>query len=151
MPLSESRPGQGAASLTGSVGIIPTRSGVPPLAQTTLPNMPFPLLRRIQAGALVGFFLVGAAFLLIQAGRHPRFHFQGLLRIHARYSRRARSTTQGGFCQKALPQPVTRPSPLSNTRLTDYHLDGACTHQQSAPLERIVQSGLTCRSSQVSA
>jgi hypothetical protein len=75
------------------------------------------------------FFPVGAAFPVIQAGRHPRFHFRGLLRLHARYGLQGRSTTQGGLCHRASTRPVTGPSCLPATRLTDYYLEGSFTHR----------------------
>ena len=42
-----------------------------------------------------------AAFPVIQAGRHPRRHFRGLLRLHSRYGPPDCSTAQGGLCRKA--------------------------------------------------
>ncbi len=50
-----------------------------------LPDMPCPLPRWTGPGARVGCFPARAAFPVIQAGRRPRLHFRGLLRIHSRY------------------------------------------------------------------
>ena len=49
-----------------------------------------------------------AAFPVIQAGRHPRLHFRGLLRLHSRYGPPDRSTALGGLCHEASAQQVTR-------------------------------------------
>ena len=57
-----------------------------------------------------------AAFPVMQAGRHPRLHFRGLLRLHARYGPSDCSTAQGGLCRKASARPVTPPSRLPATR-----------------------------------
>ena len=57
------------------------------------------------------------AFPVTQAGRRPRLHFRGLLRLHSRYGLPDRSTAQGGLCHEASTRPVTRPSRSSATRV----------------------------------
>src|SRR5512147_970177 len=57
-----------------------------------------------------------AAFPESQAGRHPRLHFRGLLRLHSRYGPPDRSTALGGLCRKASARPVAPPSRLPATR-----------------------------------
>ena len=56
------------------------------------------------------------AFPVMQAGRHPRLHFRGLLRLHACYGPLDRSTAQSGLRHEASTRPVTRPSRSSATR-----------------------------------
>ena len=63
--------------------------------------MPCPLPRWTRTGARVGDFPVGAAFPDVMAGRRPRLHFRGLLRLHSRYGLQGCSATQGGLCHKA--------------------------------------------------
>jgi hypothetical protein len=60
------------------------RAGLPPITQTTFRHavLTTPAYR---TGALVGCFPVRAAFPVSQAGRHPRLHFRGLLKLHSRY------------------------------------------------------------------
>src|SRR5208337_1247800 len=50
------------------------------------------------------------------------------------------SATLGGLCHKASARPLTRPSRLSATRLTDNYLGGTSTHWRSAPLGRTQHS-----------
>ncbi len=57
-----------------------------------------------------------AAFPGSQAGRHPRLHFRGLLRLHSNYGPLDRSTAQGGLCHRASIHPVTRTNRLPATR-----------------------------------
>ena len=57
-----------------------------------------------------------AAFPGSQAGRHPRLHFRGLLRLHSNYGPLDRSTAQGGLCHRASIHPVTRTNRLPVTR-----------------------------------
>ena len=57
-----------------------------------------------------------AAFPGSQAGRRPRLHFRGLLRLHSNYGPLDRSTAQGGLCHRASIHPVTRINRLSATR-----------------------------------
>ena len=67
-----------------------------------------------------------AAFPLSQAGRHPRLHFRGLLRLHSNYGPLDRSTAQGGLCHRASIHPVTRtnrlPATRSNRQLSGWFL-----------------------------
>ncbi len=67
-----------------------------------------------------------AAFPGSQAGRHPRLHFRGLLRLHSNYGPLDRSTAQGGLCHRASVHPVTRtnrlPATRSNRQLSGWFL-----------------------------
>ena len=90
----------------------------------------------------VGDFPVGAAFPDVVAGRHPRLHFRGLLRLHTCYGLQGRSATLRGLRHKAPARPVTKPGRLSATRLTDNYLGGTSTHWRSAPLGRTQHSRL---------
>ena len=56
------------------------------------------------------------AFPVMQAGRHPRLHFRGLLRLHACYGPLDRSTAQSGLRHEASTRPVTQPGRSSATR-----------------------------------
>src|SRR5271155_240306 len=60
--------------------------------RTGLPRLPASPFRRAvpttpadRTGARVDCFPVHAAFPVLQAGRHPRLYFRGLLRLHSRY------------------------------------------------------------------
>jgi hypothetical protein len=83
---------------------------------------------------LVGFFPARAAFPVLEAGRHPRFYFRGLLKLHSHYGLQgcsptllwalSRGFTLTGFPIRALAsyriQPTTirmGPSPTGNPRL----------------------------------
>ena len=67
-----------------------------------------------------------AAFPVSRAGRHPRLHFRGLLRLHSNYGPLDRSTAQGGLCHRASVHPVTRtnrlPATRSNRQLSGWFL-----------------------------
>ncbi len=67
-----------------------------------------------------------AAFPGSQAGRHPRLHFRGLLRLHSNYGPLDLSTAQGGLCRRASIHPVTRtnrlPATRSNRQLSGWFL-----------------------------
>jgi hypothetical protein len=63
------------------------------------------------------------------AGRRPRLHFRGLLRLYSRYGPQGCSATRSGLCHKAPAQSVTGPSRLSATRLADNYLGGTFTHR----------------------
>ena len=67
-----------------------------------------------------------AAFPGSQAGRHPRLHFRGLLRLHSNYGPLDRSAAQGGLCHRASIHPVTRtnrlPATRSNRQLSGWFL-----------------------------
>ena len=71
--------------------------------------MPCPLPRWIEQ-MLVGFFPVREAFPGFTAGRHPRLHFRGLLRLHSRYGLQGRSAPKGGLFSGAPARPVARPT-----------------------------------------
>ena len=101
-----------------------------------LPDVLCPLPRRIETGACIGCFPARAAFPVTLAGRHPRLHFRGLLRLHSRYGPSGRSTAQGGLCHEAsarllhptarqLPElPITlwvAPSSTGHPRLFEAH------------------------------
>jgi hypothetical protein len=79
-----------------------------------LPDVLCPLPRRIETGACIGCFPARAAFPVSLAGRHPRIHFRGLLRLHSRYGPSGCSTAQGGLCHEAsarLLHPTARQLP----------------------------------------
>ena len=57
-----------------------------------------------------------AAFPVSQAGRHPRRHLRGLLRLHSRYGPQGCSPTMRGLCRKASVQTVTPLNCLLATR-----------------------------------
>src|SRR5208337_4770535 len=102
-------------------------------------------------GVPVGDFPVGAAFPDVMAGRRPRLHFRGLLRLHTCYGLQVRSTTQGGPAPAGSQgfgpvRPVAGLSRLSATRLTDNYLGGTSTHWRSAPLGRTRHSGFMPKS-----
>jgi hypothetical protein len=103
-----------------------------------LPDVLCPLPRRIKTGACIGCFPAHTAFPVSLAGRHPRLHFRGLLRLHSRYGPSGCSTAQGGFCHEAsarllhptarqLPElPITLwmvPSSTGDPRLFEAHSD----------------------------
>src|ERR1035438_2402213 len=83
--LSPSPSPRRAALLSGSVGGLLHPSGGSPNNPDHLPYMPCSLPRWTRAGARVGGFPAGAAFPVSQAGRRPRLHFRGLLKLHSRY------------------------------------------------------------------
>jgi hypothetical protein len=101
--------------------------GAPPL-----PDSPFrramPTTPADRTGAHVDCFPIRAAFPETQAGRHPRHHFRGLLRLHSRYGPSDRSTAQSGLCHEASARPVTRPNRSSATRPIDNYLGGSFLH-----------------------
>jgi hypothetical protein len=70
-----------------------------------------------------------AAFPDLWAGRHPHWHFRGLLRLHSRYGPHARSTAQGSLCHGASTRPVTRPRRPSATSSIDNLLGGTLLHR----------------------
>ena len=86
-----------------------------------------------RTGAPVDCFPIRAAFPDARAGRHPRLHFRGLLRLHSRYGPSSCSTAQGGLCHEASTRPVTRPSRSSATRPIDNYLGGSYLHWLSVP------------------
>ena len=89
-------------------------------------DVPCPLPRWTETGASVGCFPTRAAFPVIQAGRRPRLHFRGLLRLHSRYGPPDRSTAQGGLRHEASTRPVTQAEPLVsyqiNRQLSGWNL-----------------------------
>src|SRR5579871_2569468 len=126
MTLSESPPSR---SPNENVGVLPPLGlefphSLRPLSLHAVPTTPVDPSR-----APVGCFPVGAAFPVLRAGRRPRLHFRGLLRLHSRYGLQSCSATRSGLCHKAPARPVTEPSRLSATRLTDNYLGGTFTHQ----------------------
>jgi hypothetical protein len=79
-----------------------------------LPDVLCPIPRRIETGACIGCFPARAAFPVSPAGRHPRLHFRGLLRLHTRYGPSGCSAAQGGLCHEAsarLLNPTARQLP----------------------------------------
>src|SRR5205823_2667870 len=77
-----------------------------------------------------------AAFPEIQAGRRPRLHFRGLLRLHSRYGPSDRSTAQGGLRHEASARLVAQTGRSSATRSTDNSLGGTFLHRWRAPSGR---------------
>ncbi len=132
--LSDSRPARRACHGVG--GATSNRNGPPPITRTT-----FPACRAHYPGGSERVHTsvaspLHAAFPDRQAGRHPRFHFRGLLRLHSRYGPLDRSTAQGGLCHEAPRRPVTRPPRSLATRSTDNSLGGIFLHWCSAPSGR---------------
>jgi hypothetical protein len=84
-----------------------------------------------------------AAFPDPVAGRHPRLHFRGLLRLHSRYGPLDCSAARGGLCHKAPIRPVTRPHRLSATRATDFSPDGIFLHRCYTPSGRTLDRPVT--------
>src|SRR4051794_273116 len=83
-----------------------------------------------------------AAFPEIQAGRRPRLHFRGLLRLHSRYGPSDRSTARGGLRHEASTRPVAQASRSSATRSTDNSLGRTFLHWRRAPSGRTELSRL---------
>ena len=106
----------------------PSSSTGLPRYPITLLDVPCPLPRWTEPGASVGCFPVRAAFPESQAGRRPRLHFRGLLRLHSRYGPSDRSTAQGGLCHEASTRPVARPRRPPATGPTDHCPGGTFTH-----------------------
>jgi hypothetical protein len=96
---------------------------VAPLAQDRSPPLPGSPFRRAMPTTPAGPERVlmsvasplHAAFPETQAGRHPRLHCRGLLRLHSRYGPPDRSA-QGGLGHEASTRPVARPCRSSATR-----------------------------------
>src|SRR5438046_529264 len=106
------------AKLTPSIPPPPVATLRPlPSSVTGLPQLPEPPFRRAvpttpadRAGARVDCFPAHAAFPKWPEGRHPHWHFRGLLRLHTRYGPSDRSAAQGDLCHEAPALPVARPS-----------------------------------------
>src|ERR1039457_3797395 len=97
-----------------------------PSPATDLPRLPaLPFQRAVpttpadRTGACVDCFPAHTAFPVIQAGRHPRLHFRGLLGLHSRYGPLDRSTAQGGLCHEASARSVAPTRRSSATRSID--------------------------------
>src|SRR5262245_63988203 len=86
-----------------------------------------------RTSAHVDCFPIRAAFPDSWAGRHPRLHFRGLLRLHSCYGPPGCSTAQGGLCHEASIRPVTPPNRSSATRPIDNYLGGFFLHWLSVP------------------
>jgi hypothetical protein len=95
-----------------------------------------PITPADRMGACVDYLPIRAAFPAIQPGRHPRFHFRGLHRLHSRYGPPGCSTAQGGLCHEASIRSVTQPNRSSATRPIDNYLSGTFLHGCSAPSGR---------------
>src|SRR3954451_5287878 len=107
--------------------------------------MPCPLPRRTRTGARVGCFPVCTAFPETQAGRRPRLHFRGLLRLHSRYGLSDCSIARGDLCHEASARWVAPPNRSSATSATDISLGGTFLHWQTAPSGRTEFSRLLTR------
>ena len=106
-----------------------------PSCQTGLPRLPASPFRRAvpttpadRLGALVDCFPTRAAFPVLQAGRHPRLYFRGLLRLYSRYGPSDCSTAQGGLRHEASARPVARPARSSATGTIDNSPGGTFLH-----------------------
>ena len=113
MTLSDSRPNR---RLTRRRGRDPRPSGSPQLRASpfrrAVPNYPGGSGRvRLSVASPSR-----AAFPVSQAGRHPRRHFRGLLRLHSRYGPPDCSTARGGLGHEASTRPVAQPGRSSATR-----------------------------------
>jgi hypothetical protein len=108
-----------------------------------LPDVPCPVPRWIER-VRCRFFPVHTAFPVSLAGRHPRLHFRGLLRLHSRYGPPGCSTAQGGLCHEASARQVALPNRSSATRPIDYYLGGFFLHWCSVPSGHTAKSGATC-------
>src|SRR3954468_8331812 len=104
--------------------------------------MPCPLPRRTRTGARVGCFPVCTAFPETQAGRRPRLHLRGLLRLHSRYGLSDCSIARGDLCHEASARWVAPPNRSSATSATDNSLGGTFLHWQTAPSGRTEFFGL---------
>ena len=114
-----------------------------PSCQAGLHRLPAPPSQRAvpgtpadQMGACVDCFPIHAAFPVIQAGRHPRLHFRGLLRLHSCYGPLDCSTARGGLCHEASAKPVTRQGRSSATGAIDNSPRGTSLHWWCAPSAR---------------
>ncbi len=101
--------------------------------QTPITRITFPTCRAHYPGGSEPVHRSGAspfhaAFPERQTGRHPRFQFRGLLRLHSRYGPLDRPAAQGGLCHEASSRPFTRPPGSSATRSTDNSLGGSSLH-----------------------
>ncbi len=138
--LSDSRPARRARH---DVGVATSdQNGSPPITRTT-----FPTCRAHYPGGSERVHTSvaspsHAAFPDRRAGRHPRFHCRGLLRLHSRYGPLDRSAAQGDLCHEASKRPVTQPHRSSATRSTDNSLGGSSLHWCSAPSGRTFRSWL---------
>src|SRR5712692_404547 len=95
----------------------PTPLEAPPPPVLGLPQLPRSLSSHAvlttpvdRTGALVGCFPVRTAFPVSQAGRHPRLHFRGLLKLHSRYGLPGCSPTNRGLSHEASIRPVAQPN-----------------------------------------
>jgi len=89
-------------------GATSTRSGPPPIIQTTFsacrahsPGGPGPVRVSVPSRS-------SAAFPVSQAGRRPRHHFQGRLELHSPYGLPVCSPTLRGLCYEASIRSVTQ-------------------------------------------
>ena len=96
-------------------GILSDAVGGATSARLGLPQLPRPLSRHAvlttpadRTGALVGCFPARAAFPVSQAGRPPRLHFRGLLKLHSRYGLPVCLPTIRGLCYEASIRPVAQ-------------------------------------------
>src|SRR4029450_3913133 len=107
--------------------------------------MPCPLPRRTRTGARVGCLPVCPAFPETQAGRRPRLHFRGLLRLYSRYGLSDCSIARGDLCHEASARWGAPPNRSSATSATDNSLGGTFLHWQTAPSGRTEETGVSLR------
>src|SRR6185437_14465973 len=92
------------------------RCGSPPITRITIPacRAHYPGGSRQVLVSVAS--LSHAAFPESQAGRHPQFHFRGLLRLYSHYGPLDCSTALGGLCRKASTRPIAQTGRLPATR-----------------------------------
>jgi hypothetical protein len=124
MTLSDSRPNRHPNRAVEAAALV--QDGSPPITRNTFPtcHAHYPGGPRWVHVSVAS--PSRAAFPDIQAGRRPRLHFRGLLRLHTRYGPPDRSTAQSGLCHEASTSPVARQSRSSATgpyrQLSGWHL-----------------------------
>src|ERR1017187_336761 len=114
MTLSDSRPDRPPKDAVG--GATAVRIGPPPITRNAFPTCRAHYPGKSERVLLSVASPSRAAFPVIQAGRHSRLHFRGLLRLYSCYGPLDCSTAQGGLCHEASARPVARPSRSSATR-----------------------------------
>jgi len=100
-----------AAALGGVEAATLACDGSPPITHVTF-RRAVPLTPADRTGARVDYFPVHTAFPAFRPGRHPRYGFRGLLRLHSRYGPLDRWTARSGLCHEASACPVGPSKPL---------------------------------------
>src|SRR5437879_13198419 len=110
------------------------RAGSPPITQTTFRTCRAHYPGGSEQVHLSVPSLPHAAFPILRAGRHPRFHFRGLLELHSCYGLPGCSPTKCRLCHEASIRPVTQSNRSSATMPTDNYMGGSFLHWCSPPL-----------------